>query len=253
MIILLSPAKKLYEDIKQVGNAPYFQQENQSLLKIMHQKSAKDLQKLMGISEKLANLNHGRYQHMATGNATKSPALLSFAGDVYQKLSANDFNDDEFAYANQHLAILSGLYGLLRPDDAIAPYRLEMGTKLPVGKCKNLHEFWRAKISDYLNELLQTHENKIILNLASQEYSKAVDEKKLSEFITISFRQKRGNQLKNIFLFTKQARGTMARHIIKQRVDTIADVKKLRFERYCFDDTLSEKNNLMFVQEEASA
>ena len=255
MIILLSPAKKLYEDVAQqgsnvVGNAPYFQQEIQQLLQVMQQKSVTQLQELMGISEKLGTLNYHRYQQMAQGNAKQSPALLSFAGEVYQYLMAQDFAADDMAYAQQHLAILSGFYGLLRPQDVIMPYRLEMGVKLKIGNTNKLSDFWREKVSAYLLELLKAQDNPIILNLASIEYSRAVDAKKFADFTNVGFRQRRGNQLKNIFLFTKQARGALARQIIKTRTDTLDGVKKLTFNDYQYDETLSKDNELMFVQAE---
>ncbi len=259
MIILLSPAKKLYEDVAEDTNVlcrpPYFQEEIQQLLQVMQKKSAKQLQELMGISEKLGALNHHRYQQMAQGDAKQSPAILSFAGDVYQHLMAQDFSADDMAYAQQHLAILSGFYGLLRPQDLMMPYRLEMGVKLKIGKAHKLSDFWRDKVSEYLQELLKAQANPLILNLASIEYSRAVDAKrfadgKFANFINVGFRQRRGNQLKNIFLFTKQARGALARAMIKTRTDTLDGVKKIKFNDYQYDETLSKDNELMFVQAE---
>ncbi|MCH9843918.1 MAG: peroxide stress protein YaaA [Alphaproteobacteria bacterium] len=255
MIILLSPAKKLYEDVVAEGSPPYFQQETQQLLQIMQKKSAKQLQQLMGISEKLGALNYDRYQKMIQGEAKQSPALLTFAGDVYQHLMAQDFSPADMDYAQQHLAILSGFYGLLRAQDLIMPYRLEMGVKLKIGKANNLADFWRDKVSSYLQELLKAQDNPIILNLASNEYSRGVDPKKFNDaqftnFINVGFRQRRGNQLKNIFLFTKQARGALARAIIKTRTDTPDAVKQIKFNDYQYDETLSKDNELMFVQAE---
>ena len=232
------------------GSSPYFQQETQQLLQVMSKKSTKQLQQLMGISEKLGALNHHRYQQMAQGDAKQSPAVLSFAGDVYQHLVAQDFSADDMAYAQQHLAILSGFYGLLRPQDLMMPYRLEMGVKLKIGKANKLSDFWRDKVSDYLQELLKAQVHPIVLNLASIEYSRAVDAKQFSDFINVGFRQRRGNQLKNIFLFTKQARGALARQIIKTRIDTLDGVKKIKFNDYEYDETLSKDNELMFVQAE---
>ncbi|MCH9852034.1 MAG: peroxide stress protein YaaA [Alphaproteobacteria bacterium] len=258
MIILLSPAKKLYEDLVRqdsnaLGTPPYFQQETQQLLQVMQKKSAKQLQQLMGISEKLGALNHDRYQKMAQqkmaqGEAKQSPALLTFAGDVYQHLAAQDFSPADIDYAQKHLMILSGFYGLLRAQDFIMPYRLEMGVNLKIGKANNLADFWRNKITAYLQELLKAQDNPIILNLASNEYSRAVDSKAVSNFINVGFRQRRGNQLKNIGLFAKQARGALARAIIKTRTDTLDGVRQIKFNDYQYDDTLSNDTELMFVR-----
>lgn len=260
MISLISPAKKMRENIDAqiygenlLTSQPYFSQENAQLANIMRQKSAQDLQNMMGISDKLAALNYQRYQDISyqdtkNGTAKKLPAIYAFAGDVYQSLYADDFTDDDINFANQHLAILSGFYGLLRPCDTIMPYRLEMGIKLKINDATSPYLFWRDKITDYLHQLLQSHPQKIVLNLASQEYSQAINAQKLPCLINISFRQRRGNQLKNIGLMAKRARGAMARHIILGKIDTPQQVQKIRFDNYQFDSTLSSDTDYMFIQ-----
>ena len=198
------------------------------MARLWQKKTPEDLQNLMGISEKLARLNYNRYQDMVAHNAPHAPAITSFAGDAYQALNVSDFTDKDFDYAQNHLAILSGLYGLLRPLDSIAPYRLEMGINLNDGGVDNLAHFWRAKITAYIQKLLENHKVKILLNLASDEYGNAIGEIKDETMTTIKihFRQRRGNQLKNIGLLAKRARGNLAREIIKNRIDDLDSVKK---------------------------
>ena len=257
MISIISPAKKIRENIdvqidgeNLLVSQPYFSQENDYLADMMQQKTAENLQNIMGISDKLSALNYQRYQDIKDGTAKNLPAIFAFAGDVYQSLNVDSFDKADLNFANQHLAILSGFYGLLHPFDAMAPYRLEMGLALKINDFTNPYQFWRDKITDYLNHLLENHQEKIILNLASQEYSQAVNSTALPQFITVSFRQRRGNQLKNIGLLAKRARGTMARQIIINKIDSPTQVQKICFDNYQFDDTLSSDNHYMFVQTE---
>ena len=257
MLCIVSPAKKLHPNPLQIAskdgdNIPHFHDEALKLSKIMAKKTPQDLQNLMGISEKLATLNYNRYQNMVANNAPHAPAVTSFAGDVYQALNVSDFTDKDFDYAQTHLAILSGLYGLLRPLDSMAPYRLEMGINLNRGGVDNLTNFWRAKITGYIQKLLANHKVKILLNLASDEYGNAIGkiEDKTIHTVKIRFRQRRGNQLKNIGLLAKRARGNLAREIIKNRIDDLDSVKKISFDHYQFDESLSDSNAYFFIQAE---
>ena len=222
------------------------------MAKLWQKKTPQDLQNLMGISKKLATLNYNRYQDMIADNAPYAAAITSFAGDLYQALNVSDFTDKDFDYAQKHLAILSGLYGLLRPLDSIAPYRLEMGITLNSGGVDNLANFWRVKITGYIQKLLENHKVKILLNLASDEYGNAIGEIKDETMTTVKihFRQRRGNQLKNIGLLAKRARGNLACEIIKNRIDDLDSVKKISFDHYQFDESLSEQDAYFFIQAE---
>ncbi len=238
---------------RNICNVPYFSQQSQKIAEFMAQKTAEDLQKLMNISPKLAQLNYLRYQEIIANTAYKLPAILSFAGDAYQALNPNDFNNAEHQYLQNHLAILSGLYGLLRPFDLIAPYRLEMNTAVKIANTNNLYDFWRDRINLYLEELLATHKQPILLNLASDEYSRAIcSPNSKINVIQIAFRQQRDNQLKNIGILAKRARGTMLRHIVKNHIDELAMIKEIRFDGYYFAPERSNKNLYYFVQTQIS-
>ncbi|MCL4151343.1 UNVERIFIED_CONTAM: hypothetical protein GTU68_054084 [Idotea baltica] len=175
--------------------------------------------------------------------------MFAFKGDVYVGLQAQEFKKKDVTYANKHLRILSGLYGLLRPMDKIQPYRLEMGTSIKVGRKKNLYEFWGNKIADQLQESLSKHKNKSIINLASNEYFKAVklDELK-DQIIEVGFKEYRDGKLKFVSFNAKKARGLMSQYIIKNRISTLDGIKAFHLEDYAFDESLSSENHLMFTR-----
>ncbi|NNE29119.1 MAG: peroxide stress protein YaaA, partial [Saprospiraceae bacterium] len=220
MIILLSPAKTLDYSPTEIKDftQPRFQQDTQRLVGQLKKKSARSLKKLMSISDKLAATNAERYQifseEFTTENAKQ--AALAFKGDVYLGLEAETFDGQDFEFADQHLRILSGLYGLLRPLDLMQPYRLEMGTSLKIGRKKNLYQFWGDKITDLINEDLENSQSDFVLNLASKEYFKAVNVKKVTKpIINIHFREFRKGKFTMISFNAKKARGKMAQLIIK--------------------------------------
>jgi hypothetical protein len=168
-----------------------------------------------------------------------------FKGDVYLGLHAEDFDQDDLAFAQSHLGILSGLYGLLRPLDLMQAYRLEMGTKLKIGRKKDLYDFWGHRITDLINE----RSNGIVLNLASNEYFKAVDTQKLKgSLYHFQFKEKRNGQFKIISFHAKKARGMLCRYAIKNKVEKVEDLKSFNMEDYAFNDALSDEHNFVFTR-----
>jgi uncharacterized protein len=246
MITLISPAKTLdlsTTDV-QIFSTPDFQKETKELVSIMKKKSVEDIKKLMGVSENIAELNEKRYRIFKKTfepNHAKQ-ALLTFNGDVYTKIEVDTFSKEDFEFAQQHLRILSGLYGLLKPMDLIQPYRLEMGTKLQNNKGKNLYEFWGKRIGKAIKEVAQ---NAPIVNLASQEYFKAVDRSSLnSPIITPVFQEFRNGKPQTIGLFAKQARGMMTNFIIKNKITDPEELKVFNEGGY----ELLDPENWVFVR-----
>ncbi|WP_194777122.1 peroxide stress protein YaaA [Pararhodonellum marinum] len=250
MITLISPSKTLDLSSTELSLAtePDFKTNINELVRIMKQKSASDLQDLMDISENLAELNRKRYkQFKKTFNQDNSKqALLAFKGDVYTSMDVDNYSASEFDFAQEHLRILSGLYGLLKPMDLIQPYRLEMGIKLETKKGKNLYEYWGSKIARAINKVA---EGSPIINLASQEYFKAVDQKALkSEIFTPTFKEFKNGKYMIIGIFAKQARGMMADYIIKNKIDEPESLKLFQSSGYEFSDRLSKEKEWVFVR-----
>ena len=252
MKLVLSPAKSLdFETslpVFQHSEAQFLNQ-SEKLNKLLKKKSAKDLSKLMSISDALAQLNYERNQDWSLPftNDNARPAIYAFSGDVYKGLDAYTIAEDKIETAQNTVRILSGLYGLLKPLDLIQPYRLEMGTKLPVGKNKNLYEFWKKDITKALNESLADDE--VFLNLASNEYFKAVDTKALKvPVINADFKDFKNGEYKIISFFAKEARGLMARFIIDTNAKTIDDLKAFNYGGYGFSEQMSKDNNLVFTR-----
>lgn len=203
----------------------------------------------MHISPKLGDLNYERNQNWSLpftkDNARQ--AIYAFSGDVYRGLDAYTISTDKIEVLQNTVRIISGLYGLLKPLDLIQPYRLEMGTKFPVGKHKNLYEFWRQKVTTALNEEIQ--ENELLVNLASQEYFKAIDTKVLkAPLVHVDFKEFKNGQYKTIAIFSKLARGLMTRHIVESNAQTVEDLKTFNAERYRYDANLSSENKLVFTR-----
>ncbi len=234
MVILISPAKTLdlsTTDIE-IFTTPDFQKETKELVAIMKRKSVEDIRKLMDVSENIAALNEKRYRNF---KKTFEPqhakqAILAFNGDVYTKIDVENYTEDDFRFAQEHVRILSGLYGLLKPMDLIQPYRLEMGLKLKNKKGKNLYEFWGKRIAKAIQAVGQ---NNPIINLASQEYFKAVDQKSIqSPIITPTFQEFKNGKFQTIGLFAKQARGMMANFIIKNKITDPEKIKVFNEDGY---------------------
>jgi uncharacterized protein len=236
MITLISPAKTLDLSIANFDSYsfPDFQKETMELVSIMKRKSVDDLKKLMDISDNLAELNKKRFSDFQKTFDTKNSkqALLAFKGDVYTHIDVEEFSEEEFSFAQNHLRILSGLYGLLKPLDLMQPYRLEMGIRLENKRGKNLYEFWGKRIAKAINDVAL---GQPIINLASTEYFKAVDEKALkSPIITPVFQEFRNGKYQVIGFFAKQARGMMVNHIIKNRINEPQLLKGFNEEKYEF-------------------
>ena len=252
MKLVLSPAKSLNFETQlptSKTSEGCFLAEAERLNKLLKKKSARSLSKLMSISNNLGQLNYQRNQEwqlpFTQDNARQ--ALYAFSGDVYRGLDAYTIDTKRLDKVQDTIRIISGLYGLLKPLDLIQPYRLEMGTKMPVGKNKNLYEFWKKKVTQTLNDELQDGE--LFLNLASNEYFKAIDTKALKvPVITANFKDFKNGQYKTIMTFAKLARGYMTRYIIDTDAQTIDDVKGFNYEGYGFSEAMSSENELVFVR-----
>lgn len=259
MIILLSPSKTLDYDtpvpaIK--STRPDFLDQSEILIGTLRKKSPAQIKQLMGISDKLAALNHRRFQDFATPftPANARPCIFAFRGDVYDGLQIETFDQKALERAQQHLRILSGLYGLLRPFDLMQPYRLEMGTKLPNPRGKNLYEFWGDRITEKINETLAGQKQKLVVNLASNEYFSAINTQKLEgTLITPTFKEQKGNDFKVIGLFAKKARGMMARHLLQHNITNVADMKQFSSAGYGFAASLSTPQEPVFTRRQAKA
>jgi len=252
MLYLLSPAKSLdYET--PVGDAPHttprFTEASAELISVLRRKSPQDIASLMDLSDKLAALNVARYETWSSKSTNANPrqALLAFDGDVYEGLSARTLKPADLQWAQSHVAILSGLYGLLRPLDWMQPYRLEMGTALKVGKAANLYQFWGSRIAQCLNEQLAADKTPVVVNLASQEYFKAVDTQALqARVIECVFEDWKDGRYKIISFYAKKARGLMVRYAITHRVATPKKLEGFNLEGYAFDAAASESDRMVF-------
>ncbi len=258
MLILISPAKTLdFETPSNISlfTQPDFLEKTSQLVHQLRQLSATEISALLKISPKLGELNSQRYQTwqqpFAPSNAKQ--ALFAFKGDVYQGLDVASFSTEDLHFAQEHLRILSGLYGILRPLDLIQPYRLEMGTKfnqvyvpnIPA----NLYEFWGDKLTQIINSQLEKQKSKVIINLASNEYFKAVNTKLLpAEIITPIFKDWKNGKYKIISFYAKKARGLMAAYIIKNQLANIEDIKNFAQAGYVYNSDLSERNQLIFTR-----
>ena len=252
MKIVISPAKSLNFEKElptSIHTAPSFLKEAREVHKVLKQKSPAALSDLMDISDKLAELNWQRNQKWKTPFTIENarPAIFTFDGDVYTGLDAYSIPIEKLEILQDSLRIVSGLYGLLKPLDLMQAYRLEMGTKLPIGESKNLYEFWKTTVTKALNKELKKDE--LFINLASNEYFSAIDVKALKvPVITPDFKDYKDGKLKMISFFAKKARGMMVRYIIDTNAKTIDDLKGFNYEGYQFDANLSKGNHLVFTR-----
>ena len=210
-----------------------------------------DLKELMDISDKLAQLNRERFDRWSLpfNSSNAKQAILAFDGGVYSGLRANTFSDKDFGFAQDHLRILSGLYGILKPLDLIQPYRLEMGVSFQNPKGKNLYDFWKQSITDNLNNTLKKHPSPVIINCASVEYFSAIDLSKLKgSILSIVFKEYRNGELKFISFNAKKARGLMTQYIVKNKIDDHTNIKDFNYEDYKFDSKLSEDSKFVFTR-----
>lgn len=252
MLFILSPAKKLdYNTPLAVEQftQPLFVEQAQTLVSVLKTKSSEEISKLMSLSQALSNLNVARYaEWQPTFDLSNSrQAILAFNGDVYEGLDASSLNKKQLAWAQDHVAILSGLYGVLRPLDLIRAYRLEMGTRLQNSKGKNLYEFWGSQITDYLNQRLAQDKTKIIINLASEEYFKSVDLKALqARVVQCVFQDDKNGVYKIISFNAKRARGLMARFAIENQAKTPQDLIGFTEEQWAYAADVSTEDKLVF-------
>lgn len=255
MLAILSPAKTLDFDsplTTDQHSAPEFAKESKALIKTLRQLEPSDIGSLMGISDKLATLNHDRYAHWSAKFDDASGArasLLAFKGDVYLGLDAQTLSKRDFTWAQKRLRVLSGLYGLLRPLDRIHPYRLEMGTALRNTAGKDLYEFWGGKVTQALNEALSGQRSKVLINLASNEYYKVVQAQNIDgRIVTINFKEWRRDAYRFVSFSAKKARGLMARYMIDQRAEKADDLKAFDVEGYAFNEELSSRDEWIFTR-----
>ena len=254
MITLLSPSKKLNfneQDIVHSHTQCDFIQSAELLANEAKNLTENDLKDLMNISDKLAKLNRDRFDRwslpFSVSNAKQ--AILAFDGGVYSGLQAEDFKQKDFDFAQNHLRILSGLYGILKPLDLIQPYRLEMGISFKNNKGKNLYEFWKEDLTQNLNNTLKEHKNPTIINCASVEYFSAIDLSKLNgKILSIVFKEYRNDELKFISFNAKKARGLMTQYIMKNKIDSNNDIKDFSYDNYNFDLKLSDDSTFVFTR-----
>ncbi|HMM16166.1 MAG TPA: YaaA family protein [Petrimonas sp.] len=253
MQIVMSPAKRMNfnaqeENIK--TTPPVFSRKTGEVLEVCRKLSETDIAEKMKVNREIAQQVYGYFQSFNSRTIPLRAAALAYDGIAYKGLNAHDFNKEEVLFAQKHLSILSGLYGALKPFDRIKPYRLEFARKIQPKGYKDLYEFWQNEVNQYLSGKLAKDE-KVIINVASKEYSSVLSKKLLPEktrIVEISFLQQEGNDLKQIVVHSKKARGLMARFIIKNRLDIAEDVKAFGYEDYFYYPKLSSENKWVFVR-----
>ena len=254
MLMVISPAKTLdYSG----ADYPHFTmpavlEQSESLVETLRTYDPPKLSSLMKISDKLANLNYERYQDFQAPFTPENAkqALLVFKGDVYKGINVENYDDEDLAFAQAHLRILSGLYGVLRPLDLMQPYRLEMGTKLATEKGKNLYEFWGDRIAQLINSDLADEDEPCLVNLASNEYFKSIDTKALqARILNIAFKENKNGAYKIIAIHAKRARGLMVDFVVRNRIQDVEDLKGFDSEGYAFSNALSTTNDWVFCRD----
>lgn len=260
MLIIISAAKSLdYESpiSYKTHTLPHFVKKTKMLTDELKKFSLAKIKDLFSVSENLAKLNYQRFQDFDNFYDLKNSkqAILVFAGDVFQKIAKEKYSEDDFLFAQKHLRILSGLYGSLRPLDLIQPYRLEMGTKFQNDlmeknlKIKNLYQFWSEEITNFFNEDLKNSKEKYIINLASEEYAKAVDSKKINgQIINIIFKEKKKDKYQIVGILAKKARGMMTNWIIQNKITDLKKLKDFSEDGYKFNDKFSDESNFVFIR-----
>lgn len=245
--LFLSPAKKLNfskESPLPLSKATFLN-ECKDILTVLQSKNTSEISALMNLSKDLAHLNYERYQYF--DSAATQAAILAFNGEVYNGLQANSWTKELLLKAQNQLYILSGLYGILKPLDEIKPYRLEMGTKLPINDHKNLHTFWQKKLTSFIHENI--HENDLILNLASVEYTKAILWKNLpNKIIEPKFKEFKNGNHKTIMMYAKKARGLMAKFVLENDCSTREDIQSFNLDGYTYNTELSNNKQYVFTR-----
>ena len=254
LVTIISPAKKLdYSPIEKNldSTVPGLLEHSNELIKYLKSLNPQEVSSLMGLSDKLGSLNYERFQEWETPftKSNSKQAILAFKGDVYQGLDAESLSETELIWAQKHVRILSGLYGVLKPLDLMQAYRLEMGTKFPTNRGKNLYEFWNSIITDELNGIFSS-KKATLLNLASNEYFKSINSSELkANVITPIFMDRKNGKYKIISFFAKKARGLMTRYVIKNQIEDIADIQNFEEGGYFFNEEMSEDNKPVFCRD----
>ncbi|GAA0861490.1 YaaA family protein [Paraclostridium tenue] len=255
MITIISPATTMnfdrFVDLK--SSKPFFDKDIKKLIDLLKSLNTIEIGNLMNLSDDLANLNYDRYKILGTDESKYLQAILAFDGQVFNCINVDDFNYYDFEFANNHLRIMSGLYGILKPFDLIQSYRLEMKAKLKNELGNDLYKFWKDKLTSYLYDELLNQNDKTLVNLASNEYSKAINLKSLSKnfnVINIEFKDYREsmNSYKVIGIYSKKARGYLTRYMIKNKINNINELKNFNYDGYIFNNELSDSNNFIFTR-----
>ncbi len=254
MKIILSPSKTIDQSGSRSFpefNIPYYIEDSSKITEKLSGYKVAELAKLLESSNKIAELTYDRYQFWSKDHNLNNAkqAILSFKGDVFTGLDADTFTNDDLEYANEHLIIFSGLYGILQALDLIQPYRLEIAAKLKLGRSNNLYHFWKDKVTSRLIELLQVEDNPVIINLASNEYLKSFDAKKIAfPIITPVFKELKGDTFKVVSIYAKRARGLLSSYLIRNRITIPEEIKHFSEEGYFYNDKLSSDNEIVFTR-----
>lgn len=257
MLTLLSPSKTqdfsadLPDAVQNKRTVPALLEESEVLMKELQKKSIDDIIRLMDVSENIATLNYNRYHNFSTPFTEENArqALLAFKGDVYTGLTVEEYTTEDFEFAQEHLCILSGLYGVLKPLDLIQPYRLEMKTRLENLRGNDLYKFWGDRITDEINQWLERQHTPVVVNLASNEYFKALNRRKIkAEIVTPVFKENKGGTYKTIAIHAKRARGMMANFIVRNRIDVSVSVKTFSGAGYEYSEQHSTDREWVFIR-----
>ena len=253
MLMVISPAKTLDFSPRECSDytIPDKLDQSQALVDQLRELSPSEIGTLMKISPKLSDLNYQRFQdfHLPFSMENAKPALLAFKGDVYKGIDTATYEPEDLNFAQKHLRILSGLYGILRPLDLIQPYRLEMGTKFQNAKGKNLYEFWGGQIAELINQSLDGQSENVLVNLASNEYFKAIDKKQLkAQLLNIAFKENKNGAYKVVAIHAKRARGLMVDYVVRHRIETVEALKEFDVEGYAYRDDLSSESDWVFAR-----
>ena len=253
-VTIISPAKKLdYSPVEKNldSTIPSLLEHSNELIKDLKSLNPQEVSSLMSLSDKLGALNYERFQEWETPftKSNSKQAILAFKGDVYQGLDAESLSETELIWAQKHVRILSGLYGILKPMDLMQPYRLEMGTKFATKRGQNLYDFWNSIITEELNKQFSS-DNTNLLNLASNEYFKSINVSELkANVISPVFMDKKNGKYKIISFFAKKARGLMTRYVIKNQIEDITGIQNFEDGGYCFNEAMSEDNKPVFCRD----
>ena len=254
MLILLSPAKKQTPHLPPLSmnvSLPQFIAQSDQLMDTLKTFTPETIGQLMNVSPSLAKLNHQRFQSYSREQLEQhgTPCLSTFQGDAYQSLDVSTLSESALIFANQHLFILSGLYGLLRPFDAILPYRLEMKTRLQIDRIPNLYAFWTQQLTTALIQHTSKQPTPLVIDLASQEYGKAIADTPALNRVRVKFLEQKSGQLKSIGLYAKRARGLMTRYIIEHEIKTLDHLYDFSYDGYQYDSKRSKSNHLVFIRD----